>query len=81
MFFIVVTGGPKLGDVEAGLVAAAFGAPVSVITGGVACLVGALVTARVYPELPGLPGRHRSPGRGLDGQRDAAQQVPRRARR
>src|SRR4029077_16617815 len=52
VFFIVVTGGPKLGDVEAGLLAAAFGAPVSVITGGVPCLVGALVTARVYPELP-----------------------------
>ena len=52
VFFIVVTGGPKLGDVEAGLVAAAFSAPVSVITGGVACIVGAFVTARVYPELP-----------------------------
>jgi MFS family permease len=52
VFFIVVTGGPKLGDVEAGLVAAAFGAPVSVITGGIACIVGALITARAYPELP-----------------------------
>lgn len=52
VFFIVVTGGPKLGDVEAGLVAAAFSAPVSVITGGVACVIGAFVTARVYPELP-----------------------------
>ena len=52
VFFIVVTGGPKLGDVEAGLVAAAFSAPVSVITGGVACVIGAFVTARVYAELP-----------------------------
>ncbi len=52
VFFIVVTGGPKLGDIEAGLVAAAFSAPVSVITGGVACIVGAFLTARVYPELP-----------------------------
>jgi MFS family permease len=52
VFFVVVTGGPKLGDLEAGLVAAAFGASVSVVTGGLACIVGALVTARVYPELP-----------------------------
>ena len=52
VFFIVVTGGPKLGDVEAGLIAAVFGAPVSVVTGGIACIVGAFVTARVYPELP-----------------------------
>jgi len=52
VFFIVVTGGPKLGDVEAGLIAAAFGAPVSIVTGGIACIVGAFVTARVYPELP-----------------------------
>jgi MFS family permease len=52
VFFVVVTGGPKLGDVESGLVAAAFGATVSVITGGLATIVGALVVARIYPELP-----------------------------
>jgi MFS family permease len=52
VFHVVVTGGPKLGDIEAGLVAAAFGASVSVVTGGLACIVGALLTARVYPELP-----------------------------
>jgi MFS family permease len=52
VFHVVVTGGPKLGDLESGLVAAAFGAPVSVVTGGIACIVGAFVTARVYPELP-----------------------------
>jgi sugar (pentulose or hexulose) kinase len=52
VFFVVVTGGPKLGDIEAGLVAAAFGATISVVTGGLATIVGALITARVYPELP-----------------------------
>ena len=52
VFFIVVTGGPKLGDLEAGLVASAFNATTSVITGGIACILGAFVTARVYPELP-----------------------------
>jgi len=52
VFFVVVTGGPKLGDIESGLVAAAFGATVSVITGGLLTIVGAFVVARVYPELP-----------------------------
>src|SRR3954469_4765899 len=57
VFFVVVTGGPKLGDVEAGLVAAAFGATTSVITGGLATIVGAFIAARVYPELPAYRSR------------------------
>jgi MFS family permease len=36
----VVTGGPRLGDVEAGAVAALGGVQVSVVSGGLACLVG-----------------------------------------
>ena len=34
-------GGPQLGEVEAGTVAAIIGAPLSVVTGGAACLVAA----------------------------------------
>jgi MFS family permease len=52
VFHVVVTGGPKLGDLESGLVASAFGSTVSVVTGGLACIVGALIAARAYPELP-----------------------------
>lgn len=37
---MVVTGGPRLGDVEAGLVAGVVGAPASIVVGGLACLVG-----------------------------------------
>lgn len=46
---MVVVGGPRLGDAEAGFVASALGsAPGSVVVGGVACLLGtAVVTARV----------------------------------
>jgi MFS family permease len=51
IFQLVVTGGPKLGDVEAGFMAAAFTPTISVITGGVACIVGAIFTAVGYPEL------------------------------
>jgi MFS family permease len=51
IFMLVVTGGPKLGDVEAGLVAAAVSPAFSVISGGVACIVGAFATGAIYPEL------------------------------
>jgi MFS family permease len=52
---LVVTGGPRLGDFEAGFVAQAFGPTigptVSVVSGGLACIVGAVVVALLYPEL------------------------------
>ena len=47
----VVAGGPRLGDAEAGAVAAVTDARTSVIVGGVACLLGTLAIARSYPEL------------------------------
>ena len=48
---LVVTGGPRLGDVEAGLVAAAFSPTISVVSGGLVCIAGVFVVALVYPEL------------------------------
>jgi MFS family permease len=45
----VVTGGPRLGDLEAGAVANAFGDPTSIVSGGLACIVGALLVARALP--------------------------------
>lgn len=45
----VVTGGPRLGDLEAGVVASAFGDVTSVVSGGLACVAGALVLARLLP--------------------------------
>ena len=45
----VVTGGPRLGDVESGAVAAAFGDTVSAVSGGLACVAGTLVLARLLP--------------------------------
>jgi hypothetical protein len=47
----VVSGGPYLGDAEAGAVAALTSAQFSVVSGGVACVIGVLVLARVVPEL------------------------------
>jgi MFS family permease len=51
IFSLVVTGGPKLGDLEAGLVAAWFTPAISVISGGLACIAGAGAVTVVYPEL------------------------------
>jgi MFS family permease len=48
---LVVTGGPRLGDLEAGLVAGITSPVFSVVSGGIACVVGALVVAATYPEL------------------------------
>lgn len=51
IFILVVTGGPRLGDFEAGLVATWFTPTISVVSGGLACIVGAGVVALIYPEL------------------------------
>jgi sugar (pentulose or hexulose) kinase len=48
MFFI---GGPQLGELEAGAVANAFGAPLSVITGGIGCLIATAWVALSTPRL------------------------------
>src|SRR5437762_12955106 len=41
---IFFMGGPQLGEVEAGTVAALIGAPLSVVIGGVACVLAAVLT-------------------------------------
>ena len=45
----VVQGGPRLGDLEAGAVADGFGNVFSVVSGGVACVIGALLLAAALP--------------------------------
>jgi MFS family permease len=47
----VVTGGPRLGDAEAGTVAAVTSPRFSVVTGGLACVAGVAVVARLMPQL------------------------------
>jgi MFS family permease len=48
---IFFMGGPQLGELEAGLVAALFSAPISVVTGGIGCLIAVAVTAWKAPTL------------------------------
>jgi len=45
----VVAGGPRLGDLEAGAVANAFGDTASIVSGGLACVAGALLVAAALP--------------------------------
>jgi MFS family permease len=45
----VVQGSPRLGDLEAGVVGEAFGATFSVVSGGLACIAGALGLAALLP--------------------------------
>jgi predicted MFS family arabinose efflux permease len=46
----VVTGGPRLGDVEAGAVASALGNTTSVVSGGLACIATALLLTGLLPD-------------------------------
>jgi MFS family permease len=46
---LIVAGGPRLGDLEGGLVAAAFTPTVSVVSGGLLCLAGVGVIASAVP--------------------------------
>jgi MFS family permease len=48
---LVVTGGPRLGDLEAGIVATAFSPAVSVVSGGLLCIAGTGLLALLVPEL------------------------------
>jgi predicted MFS family arabinose efflux permease len=66
----VVAGGPRLGDLESGAVASAFGTTFSVVSGGLACVAGALLVAR---SLPGFRyQRSAVPKGGAEGGRDGA---------
>lgn len=48
---VVVTSGPRIGDIEAAAVASVIGAQLSALSGGILCLLGVFVVARWYPEL------------------------------
>jgi hypothetical protein len=45
----VVTGGPRVGDAEAGLVAGLTSPTFSVVSGGLACIAGAVLIGRCMP--------------------------------
>lgn len=48
---VFFAGGPQLGEIEAGLVAQAFGIPAAIISGGVGCIVTVLAVTGIWPQL------------------------------
>jgi ENTS family enterobactin (siderophore) exporter len=58
---LVVTSGPRLGDIEAATVASVIGPQLSVVSGGLLCIVGVVVVAWLFPELAGHVTRSSGP--------------------
>jgi MFS family permease len=54
--------GPLLGNVEAGTIAAAFSVKVSVVSGGVLCVLGVLLCALLLPRFVAYDARSPAPG-------------------
>jgi hypothetical protein len=51
VFMLVVRGGPRLGDIEAGSVASLTSPRFSVVSGGLACVVGVAAILVAFPAL------------------------------
>ncbi len=60
----VVQGGPRLGDMESGTVATVTSIEFSVVSGGLACVVGAAVIAALMPQFRRHDASQREPGPG-----------------
>ncbi|HEY3313242.1 MAG TPA: MFS transporter [Anaerolineales bacterium] len=58
---IFFQGGPQLGEVEAGLVAAAFGVPFAIISGGIGTIIAALLVMLKWPQLRSYDGSEPQP--------------------
>ena len=53
---IFFTGGPQLGEVEAGTVAQFLGAPFAIVSGGIGCIVAVTLIIRRWPQLTTYDG-------------------------
>jgi MFS family permease len=51
LHMLVVTSGPRIGDIEAAAVASLVGSQASVVSGGLLCLLGVVAVVRWFPEL------------------------------
>jgi MFS-type transporter involved in bile tolerance (Atg22 family) len=51
IYSLVVTSGPRIGDIEAGTVASVTTARISMATGGLACIVGVALIVILFPQL------------------------------
>jgi MFS family permease len=61
IFTVVVAGGPRLGDVESGTMAALFGETFSVVSGGLACIVATVALVAAMPAFLAYDAQHPIP--------------------
>jgi hypothetical protein len=61
VFMLVVTSGPRLGDLESGVAASLMTAGAAVFTGGLACVAAAGLVVLAFPQLASYDGRERRP--------------------
>ena len=61
VFMLVVTSGPRLGDLEAGMVASLSSAGFAVASGGIACIAAAGLIVLAFPALAAYDGRQVEP--------------------
>jgi MFS family permease len=53
---IFFMGGPQLGEMEAGVAAQLFGAPIAIISGGIGCIIAMILIAQRWPQLRAYNG-------------------------
>ncbi len=53
---IFFQGGPQLGEMEAGLVAQLFGAPIAIISGGIGCIIAVILISHRWPQIRNYNG-------------------------
>jgi hypothetical protein len=62
VYMLVVTSGPRLGDLESGLAASVMSAGAAVFTGGLACIAAAGLIVLAFPQLAAYDGRRPAAG-------------------
>jgi MFS family permease len=67
VFSLVVTGGPRLGDIESGSIAGAAGVRFSFISGGLACVLGVGAIVLAFPALARYDARDWGAGSATEG--------------
>jgi hypothetical protein len=80
VYSLVVTSGPRLGDIESGLVAGLTSAATSVATGGLACIAGVGAIVLAFPELAAYDADEPQGTLGEAPETRAARQMPGRER-
>jgi hypothetical protein len=66
VFTLVVTSGPRLGDIESGTVASLATPRISVFSGGLGCVVAALLVVRAFPLLARYDAQKALAARGIE---------------